>query len=106
MRISFLRMKSTSAQASRWRVARRDLGLSWRELSRQTQVPVSTLFGWIEEGRRMSVDGAAALERVLGPAKDLIASSPAFRKGIEINLSFGGERVRIVRLPLFSNPPR
>lgn len=98
MRISFLQMKSTSAQANRWRVARRDLGLSWRELSRQTQVPVSTLFGWLEEGRRIPVDGAAVLERVLGLAEDPVAAPP-FQKGIEINLSFGGDVVRIVRLP-------
>jgi hypothetical protein len=97
-------MKSTSAQIDRWRMARHDLGLSWRELSQQTQVPVSTLFGWLEEGRRMSVDGAAALERVLGPAKDPIATPPPYRKGIEINISFGDETIRIVRLPLKMKP--
>lgn len=112
------RAPSAIRSVEMWRRTRVTREMSWRELSQRTGIPISTLFGWLEEGRRLSIEGAIALERVLGEglgkemppgapqppgASAVTSASVPFddpQPGLEVRVSYGSETFGIVRVPI------
>lgn len=74
--------------------------MSWRRLSDVTGVPITTLFGWLEEGRRVPADGLERLITTLKlPRENSTGAQSAVKEGFEVSVSIGETTYRLVRVP-------